>query len=167
MSRLFILFLLVVLGAQVAGPAQASTYDLALTASYGGVGGTGSLTIDAAIPTTGLDVVTAVSGLTGLSFVIEGNTFTLSNDPGAYVTFNNGSLVNIAYGAELGFYTLDLSTAGLSYSYLDTGDGITSGGSILATPLPGTVLLFASGLLAFGFIQYRRGSFRNMSEQLA
>lgn len=167
MWRFFALFLLAILGAQMPGAAQASTYDLALTATYGGVGGSGSLMIDTSVPSTGIDLFTTTTGLDSLSFQIGGNTFNLSSDPSAYVVFDNGSLASIVYSAVVGMDTLSLSTAMLGYSYVDSATGSIAGGDISVTPLPATLALFASGLLAIGFLAYRRGGSRNMIERLA
>jgi hypothetical protein len=152
--------------AQMLGPAQASTvtYNLALSAIIGGEDGTGSLTVDGPIASSGFETFTSAStgGLDSLSFLISGNSFTLGNAAGtSSATFLNGSLISLAYAGALAGATLSLTlnSAGLVYSYLDLGDPtLTTVGAISAsaTPLPATWTMMLIGLVGLGLVLSRR-----------
>jgi hypothetical protein len=162
MLRFLVVAAIAVFAAQFASAARASTvqYDLTLTPTTGTVGGSGYF-----------DVVTPVNGsgvndLTALSITIDGQQFTLGNELGtATATFTDGVLSGLDYvGGLLNGLNLDLlGTGGLTYTFLDIGTNatlsegtISAGGGLSATPLPGTAVLFATGLLGLLVLTYRR-----------
>ncbi|MGC1564103.1 MAG: PEP-CTERM sorting domain-containing protein [Bradyrhizobium sp.] len=143
---------------------QASTYNLTLNNTlYGPEGGTGTLTVNG---TPGTGTFTEGSGLTGLSFSVDGsNNFTLANDLGnASVTFLNGNLINIAYVGFANGIQLSLDTGLTGYVFTDLANiSLSSAGSIsaspvAATPLPSTWGMMLLGLGVVGFLGYRRKS---------
>jgi hypothetical protein len=145
--------------------ASTLTYDMVLNSSAGPESGQGSFTVSGPIASTGLTVFTAGSGLSALNFSIDNTTFTLANELlNATVTFNNGSLISVAYLGSLDGFKLDLGTAGLNYAFVDLiNAGLTSIGSIAASPvseapLPPSWTLMLIGLAGFGVVAYRRRS---------
>ena len=154
---------------QTTGAAQASTvsYDLTLTGTAGGmVGGAGSFSVNGPINSSGLETLTVSDGL-NLSFTIDGNTF--ASGPGGFasVTFNNGSLISIAYAGTLDSWSFALVTGMLSYIYSDfTDPSHSTFGTITAqlaatpavssTPLPAALPLFATGLGGMGCLAWWR-----------
>jgi hypothetical protein len=148
-----------ILSAQTIGVARAVTIDLSLTATSGTSGnGSGSLTVNGPIANSGFETFsTGAHNLTALSFSLDGNTFSLGNDPlGASVTFLNGNLYSIVYGGALDNFQLDLGTGGLHYAYLDLLDGDSSAGNISATPLPPSWLMMLTALAGMGLFLHRR-----------
>jgi len=166
MSRFLVLVLVALFGVQVSGAARATTYDLTLDPTSGNIFGSGVMDVTA--PGTG----SGVSVISDLSITIDGANFNLKNELGAATaTFVGGDLKSINYiGASIADFGLNLDflgSQGLMYSFLDIGtDSVLSQGMInavdpspggvSATPLPTTVVMFATGLLALGFLIYRR-----------
>jgi hypothetical protein len=162
MLRFLAVAFMAVCAAQLPSAARASTvqYDLTLTPTTGSIGGTGYF--DVLTPVNG----SGVNDLTALSITIDGQTFNLSNEIGAATaTFTDGVLSSLNYaGALLSGFNLDLlGTGGLTYNFLDAGiSAALASGTISAadppptTPLPSTVVLFATGLLGLLLVNYRR-----------
>lgn len=160
MLRFLALFVVVFVGVQMPGVARASTdvdltYGLTLTPTVGSIGGSGLLDVTA--PSNG----SGTYELTGLSLSIDGANFTLGDEVGnATATLSDGVLTGLNYvGALINDLNLDiLGSTGLTYAFIDIGTGATiAAGTITdppvpSTPLPPTLILFASGLLALGFI---------------
>jgi hypothetical protein len=162
MIRILVAAAVAALAAQFSSAALASTvqYDLTLTPTAGSIGGTGYF-----------DVVTPVNGsgandITALSISIDGQTFNLGDALGtATATFADGVLTGLNYaGALLNGWNLDLlGTGGLTYRFADLGVNFAGAtGTISAvdppspTPLPSSIVLFATGLLGFVLLS-RRG----------
>jgi len=169
MSRLLVVIAAALLGAQITGVARASpvnppniVYDLTLTPTLGTIGGSGYFDVAAPLNGSGVNI------LTDFSVTIDNATFTLANDPTATATFSNGLLSSLNYIGAVsakGFNLDILGTGGLQYAFIDIGTGAAlAEGTIYAvdppgvpaTPLPTTVVMFATGLLALGFLIYRR-----------
>ena len=148
---------------QLPGTVRASTLndDLILTAVSGPDNGIGSLAVNG-FSGIGTETFTNApgGGLDALEFVIGGTTFTLSDALGgtASVTFEGDVLTSIIYEALGG--TLQFLEAGgqLQYIFNDFANGTTTTtyGTISATPLPASLLLFASGLGVMGLFGWRR-----------
>jgi hypothetical protein len=147
------------LATQMAGAAEAVTYDLTLNNIHGQTG-TGSFTVNGLVPSIGLDIFTAGNGLTSLNFSINNNNFSLADAlPGASVTFVDGTLKSILYTGLLNGASFDLNTVGLNYSYVDISNrSHNSAGAISpsATPLPATWTMMLIGLAGLGIMLYRR-----------
>ena len=147
------------------GAAQASTvtYNLALTDTIGPESGTGTLTVNGPIASTGLEIFTSGGGgLNSLNFTIDGSQFTLGAGPGASATFLNGNLISLNYAGALSGGKLTLGTAGLGFLYRDaiigshTSVGTISDSLASATPLPPTWTLILIGLAGLGVMLHRR-----------
>ena len=145
--------------AQLPRTAQATTISFELINSISGPeSGSGVLDLNGPIG-PGLDVFSSGGGgLNSLSIDIGGQEFTLSNALGpAQAIFQNGAFSGLFYVGQMGNFKLSLDTTGLFYLYTDLSDWtLTSAGTIAATPIPSTILLFAGGLLALGLVTYRR-----------
>jgi hypothetical protein len=147
-------------------PAYASpiTYDLTLEQTGGNItaSGTGDFTINGPVSLTGFDAFDeALGNLTALDFTIAGNSFNLSDDPGAAVLFSSGSLIVVAYaGTDDPSLQIALGTGNLAFNYLDSANGDNSFGlieyALAPVPEPGTLAVLASGLLGIGFFFRRR-----------
>jgi hypothetical protein len=159
MLRILVVAALAVFAAQFSSAARASTvYDLTFTPTTGTIGGYGTMEVSG--PVDGVDQITA------FSVTIDGQLFTLANEVGtATATFSNGVLSSLNYvGAAISGLNLDiLGSKGLIYAFLDIGTGIAlTTGTISAvdppatTPLPSSVVLFATGLLGLVLLTYRR-----------
>jgi hypothetical protein len=167
MWRVLTVGLAAVFVGHVAQPAWASTltYDLTLTNTSGPTDGNGSFTVNGPV-NNGTDTFTSNTngGLDSLSIWINGEDFTLQNAlTMSSVTFNNGALTNVSYFGEHDGFKLDLLTSGLYYLYVDANNwNLSSSGTISAfaapsvAPLPTTSILFATGLLGFAALMYRR-----------
>jgi hypothetical protein len=162
MTRFLFVALVVVLGVQIPRGAHASTYDMTLTPTVGSIGGAGSFDVVAPLSGSG------ISQITDFSVTIDQETFTLGNEiSAATATFSSGMLTGLDYvGALLGGgFNLDiLDTGGLTYTFLDIGTGAALASGIISaidpplpsTPLPTTILMFATGLLGLALLTYRR-----------
>jgi hypothetical protein len=163
MSRLLILAVVAFFGAQVPVATRASTiqYDLTLTPTIGTIGGSGYFDVTAPLNVSGSNVLTA------FSVSVDGQNFTLNDAVGApTATFSSGLLTGLNYvGDVISGLNLDiLGTGGLTYAFLDLGTGATVAvgtisaavASPSATPLPGTTVLFITGLLGLMLAMTRR-----------
>lgn len=160
MIRYLVVAIVAVFAAQLSPAARASTvqYDLTLTPTIGSIGGSGYLDVSA--PANGTEALSA------FSLTIDGQQFNLANEIGtATATFTGGVLDSLNYvGTLISGLNLDiLGTGGLTYAFLDIGSGATlAAGTISAvdppatTPLPSTVILFATGLLGLLLLSFRR-----------
>lgn len=174
MWRVLAVGLVAVLVGHVSQSAQASTitYDLTLSNTSGPTNGNGTFTVNGPV-NNGTDNFTSNTngGLDSLSIWINGEDFTLANAlTTSSVTFNNGVLTNVSYLGEQDNFKLDLLTDGLYYLYVDANNwSLSSTGTISAfaapsvAPLPTTSVLFATGLLGFAFLMYRRRSSAHLS----
>jgi hypothetical protein len=175
---------LVALAALFAAPAalfaSPITYDVTLSPNSGQYGGAGTITLASAPATYGLTTYTSGNGqLQGLTFTIDGQTFSLAGDPWATVEFLNGRLYNISFAQTIGDspnrFTLDTSSV---YAFYSSNGIAESSGSITAlptdlppdnasestettptspTPEPASLFLLATALLlGVGFLVIRR-----------
>ena len=174
---------LVALVALFAAPAalfaSSITYDVTLSPNSGQYGGTGTITLASAPATYGLTTYTPGNGqLQGLTFTVDGQTFSLTGDPWATVEFLNGQLYNISFAQTIGNspnrFTLDTSAV---YAFYSSNGLAESSGSITAlpadlppddtsgstgtpptspTPEPASLFLLATALLGVGFLVLRR-----------
>ena len=134
------------------------TYDLALTPEPGSLyGGTGVLTLGSAPVSNGISRYTESTGLEGLSFNLDHQTFSLAGSSGSpLVEFLNGSLYDITFADQIGASPnrFDLQTSG-GYAFYYNNELSESSGSFTATPAlnaspvpePSTLALFGTGVL--------------------
>lgn len=147
--------------AAVVSPAHASTltYDITLTQTYGtritgsDFTATGSFTV--AAPTSGYET----ENISNLKFAIDGKTY-ISD---ATIQFQgSGPALNTLYGYSDTVGGDTLGAIGLtSFQLYGSGIGSTIGGTVsvelAATPLPGSLPLFAGALGVFAvFMMWRR-----------
>ncbi len=145
----------------VVSPAHASTltYDIILTQTYGTLltgsdfTATGSFTV--AAPTSSYEM----ENISNLKFTIDGKTYTSD----ATIQFQGlGPTINTLYGYSDTVGGDTLGAIGLtSFQLYGSGIGSTIGGKVsvelAATPLPGSLPLFAGALGAFAvFMMWRR-----------
>jgi hypothetical protein len=138
--------------------ADSVTYDLTLTPNQGSLyGGSGLLTLSTAPASSGLSTYTESTGLEGLSFTLDGQTFTLAGGSGTpLVEFLNGSIYDITFAEQIGTspYRFDLQTSGV-YAFYYNDELSESSGTFTAAvasntspvPEPSTLALLGTGLL--------------------
>jgi hypothetical protein len=133
---------------------EASTYDT-YNLTLGGSSITGQFTIDSSSSSP-----SGTIAITALSLNVGGSTpLTAIGDPTA--TFNNGTMTAMTYVGTADDYKLDLVdlSGGLAYTLVDLLSGATMYSGTLsasATPLPSGLPLFISGLVALGFLGWRK-----------
>jgi hypothetical protein len=158
--------------------ASTITYNVTLTPSSDGYGGSGTITLASAPAIAGISTFSQANGqLQNLTFTIDNQTFSLAGYPSATVEFLDGQLYNISFAQTIGTspnrFTLD--TSGVYAFYYNNGQS-ESDGSIAATPAdlpdessstgqsagasatpePGSIILLATALLGGGSLVFRR-----------
>jgi hypothetical protein len=158
--------------------ASTITYNVTLTPSSDGYGGSGTITLASAPAIAGISTFSQANGqLQNLTFTIDNQTFSLAGYPSATVEFLDGQLYNISFAQTIGTspnrFTLD--TSGVYAFYYNNGQS-ESDGSIAATPAdlpdessstpqpagasatpePGSIILLATALVGGGFLVFRR-----------
>jgi hypothetical protein len=157
--------------------ASTITYNVTLTPSSDGYGGSGTITLASSPAIAGISTFSQANGqLQNLTFTIDNQTFSLAGYPSATVEFLDGQLYNISFAQTIGTspnrFTLD--TSGVYAFYYNNGQS-ESAGSITAsladtpsnpsssqpptasaTPEPGTLILLATALIGGGFFVFRR-----------
>src|SRR5580698_9604746 len=116
--------------------ASTITYNVTLTPSSDGYGGSGTITLASAPAIAGISTFSQANGqLQNLTFTIDNQTFSLAGYPSATVEFLDGQLYNISFAQTIGAspnrFTLD--TSGVYAFYYNNGQS-ESDGSIAATP---------------------------------
>jgi hypothetical protein len=132
------------------------TYDVTLTPNPGSqFGGSGSFTVDSAPVSSGVTNYGA-GQIENLSFLIDGQTFTLAGDSNATIQFVNGTLTDITFAEQVGTSPnrLDLQTSGV-YAFYYNNELSESSGTFTAAlapgaspvPEPSSLALLGTGIL--------------------
>jgi PEP-CTERM motif len=136
--------------------ADTFTYDVTLTPNPGSLfGGSGSFTVDSAPLPSGVTNYGA-GQIENLSFLIDGQTFTLAGDSNTTIQFVNGTLTDITFAEQVGTSPnrLDLQTSGV-YAFFYNNELSESSGTFTAAlasnaspvPEPPTLALLSTGIL--------------------
>ena len=160
------------------------TYQITLTSSSGQQSGTGTLTLASQPESAGTTTYTIGNQqLQDLTFTLGDQSFYLSGDPSASVTFVNGQLTQINFLQTIDHapsrYTLELSNGFIFYGN-SSGHPISSGSfaavpaiifpdespndsssttqptAASPTPEPNSILLLATALVAAAYLLFRR-----------
>ena len=155
----FTLPLIAMLSVSVFSHAASITYNVTLTPNAGSLyGGTGSFTVDSAPASSGISTYRLGAGLTALSFLIDGQTFNLTNytsGSNTLVEFLNGSFRDITFSAASGtspnrFAIATTSVYMFSYNNLQSASygTITAAlAPVAVTPEPSSFFLLGTGAL--------------------
>jgi hypothetical protein len=148
--------------------ASSITYNLILTGNTSSdFSGTGSFTIESAPVSSGVSTYkqAAPATIDALSFVIDGQTFSLAGASNTIIQFTNGQLTDITFSEEIGAspYRFALHTTS-GYAFYYDNELAASYGSFTATvapttspvPEPGSIALFGTGLFGGAASIYRR-----------
>jgi len=166
-ASLILVGVVFVLAVPTALHASSITYNLVLTGNTASdFSGTGSFTIASAPVASGVSTYqqSAPATIEALSFVIDGQTFTLAGASHTIIQFTNGVLTDITFSEEIGSspYRFALhTTAGYAFYY--NNEQAVSYGTFTATPAstaspvpePASIALLGTGLLG-GAITIRR-----------
>ncbi len=161
--------------------AGAVTYQVTLTSSSGTQTGTGTLTLASQPAATGITTYTiANQQLQDLAVTIDDQSFYLSGDPSASVTFVNGQLSNINFVQSVSHpptrYTLEMSNGFIFYgSNFDhplssgsfnaapaiifpdeTTSSSTESAAASPTPEPDSLFLLATAIVGAAYVLFRR-----------
>ncbi len=169
----FALFPLV-LSAPVTAFADPITYNLTLTPNEGSLyGGTGTFMIESAPSSTGLSEYSIFNGgLDNLSFVIDGQTFSLDHLLGnAFIVFQNGELYDLTFSEQIGASSnrFSLHTTSNYAFYYNNGQSVSYGTitaqptvpipsdppAVSSVPEPKPFDLLGTGLLGGGLLLFR------------
>ncbi|MGI4758960.1 MAG: PEP-CTERM sorting domain-containing protein [Janthinobacterium lividum] len=159
---------LVLFSSSVAAFASPITYNLTLTASAGSAfGGSGMFTVASAPTSAGVSTFTTSTGLSNLSFLIDGQTFNLANansGTNTLVQFVNGTLNDITYAGTAGVNPNRFafqSTGAYVFYYnnlqsVSTGTFTASIAPVSVTPEPSSIALLGTGLLGVAGVLRKR-----------
>lgn len=166
-SKMF-MAVLVLLSSSLAAHASPITYNLTLTANAGSAfGGTGVFTVASAPVSTGVSTFTTTTGLSVLSFLIDGQTFNLSNansGSNPLVQFVNGTLNDITYAGQTGVNPnrFAFQSTGAYVFYYNNLQSVSTGtftaalAPVAVTPEPTSFALLGTGLLGMAGVLRKR-----------
>jgi hypothetical protein len=148
--------------ATLIAPASASViYDLALTPTSGSISGTGVLTLDTPVSSSG-QVDVSLSDVTSITFNIGGENFGTNYSTYSLlaVQFLNGSIRDITFSSAVNGNEISLMTTG-GYVFTDQVNSTRSLGTITSelvpgVPEPATWAMMILGFCGVGAMTYRR-----------